>query len=233
MVRQIGIAIPSFNRVEMTIESFSDVYDDERINEIVIVDDASDIELYDRLKEICDCYQKVKLYRNIYNRDCYFNKLTALSFCSNPFNILLDSDNKIRTNYIDRVYDYEWDEQIIYTPDFAEPRFDFRKYSGLLISKENIAEFISDEMFQTMLNAANYFVNKNEYSKIWDGKVDPVTSDSIYFILKWLEAGNKIQVVSGMNYQHTIHEGSHYQNNIHRTPIGFHQSVVERLKNLA
>lgn len=40
----------------MTIESFYDVYEDERISEIIIVDDASDIEIYEDLKSMTDAF---------------------------------------------------------------------------------------------------------------------------------------------------------------------------------
>lgn len=97
--RQITIAIPSWNRSDMTIESFYDVYEDERISEIVIVDDASDFEVYEDLKSMTDALPKVKLYRNLTNQDCYFNKATAIGYATNERAILLDSDNKIDKSY--------------------------------------------------------------------------------------------------------------------------------------
>jgi len=43
----------------MTLNSFKKVYDDARIDTIVIVDDASDIDVYTRLKEECDKLSKL------------------------------------------------------------------------------------------------------------------------------------------------------------------------------
>jgi len=40
-MREICICIPTWNRVEMTLNSFSKVYDDERIKNLIIVDEAS------------------------------------------------------------------------------------------------------------------------------------------------------------------------------------------------
>ena len=76
--RRISICIPTFQRVDMTLDSFKEVYDDERVSEIIIVDDASDISVFEELKSICDVLPKVKLYRNLTNQDCYFNKATAI-----------------------------------------------------------------------------------------------------------------------------------------------------------
>lgn len=232
--RRISIAIPSYNRSRMTIESFIDIYDDERIDEIVIVDDASDLEVYAELQNLIHGFdgKKIKLFRNKTNRDCYGNKATAISYTNNDWAILLDSDNRLDKQYLDRLFAYEWDNETIYTPDFAYPNFDFRNYSNLLVTKENVHEYIEKPMFETMLNAANYFVNKDEYIKVWDEETDPVTSDSIYLVSRWLAAGNKIQVVSGLQYFHRVHSGSHYQNERHRTPDGFHESILATLKSM-
>lgn len=232
--RRISISIPTFNRCDMVMESFMDVYHDERVNEIVIVDDESDWGLYTDLKNLVELYPKIKLWRNKENRQCYVNKATSLVYSNNDFCILLDSDNKISKDYLDKIFEIEkWEDDTIYTPAFAFPNFDFRQYSGLLITKENIAEYIDKPMFETMCNAANYFVNKNSYLDVWDEHLEPMTSDSIYMISRWLDAGNKVQVVSGLSYFHRVHSGSHYQNYKHLTPDGFHESVLNKLRSMA
>ena len=83
-----------------------------------------------------------------------------------------------------------------------------------------------------MLNAMNFFINRDEYLKVWDGSINPVTSDSIYFNYCWLNAGNKIYVTPNMQYEHTVHDGSHYQLNNKKTPQGFQQSVLDKLNAL-
>ena len=91
-MRQINICIPTWNRVEMTLKSFEKVYSDARIRNIIIVDDCSELKYYYDLKERCDKLEKVKLYRNITNRDCYANKYVATSLSTSDFCIILDSD---------------------------------------------------------------------------------------------------------------------------------------------
>lgn len=231
-MKKISIAIPNYNRTTMLMEAFEKVYDDERIDEIVVNDDASWEDLYDKVKVLTADKPKVKLYRNSENVDCYKNKALSLSLTNNDFAILLDSDNQIDKSYLDLIYTYDWHPQIIFTPAFASPNFDFREFEGLTISKENVAEYIDRGICQTMLNAANFFVNKIEYLKVWVDSVDPVTSDSIYFCLKWLEAGNKIFVVPSLTYQHRVHASSHYQLNQNRTPDGFHENILQQLRQM-
>jgi len=45
-MRTLSICIPTWNRVEMTLNSFKEVYNDDRVEAIVIVDDASDEHIY-------------------------------------------------------------------------------------------------------------------------------------------------------------------------------------------
>ena len=229
--RTISLAIPSYQRDEMLFESFAQVYDDPRLTEIIVVDDASDLELFNRVKEKCEKLPKVNLLRNLFNKDCYQNKKTALSYITNDFGILLDSDNIITKEYIDKIFEYEWRPDIILTPEWARPHFNFMAYSGLLISKENVAEYIDKQHFETCLNACNYFVHRDTYLEVFDEKTDPVTSDSIYQCYNWLAAGNKIQITKGLQYFHRVHKG-HYQTNCDRTPKGFHESVLQKLREL-
>lgn len=230
--RKISIAIPTYNRVEFTIDSFLDVLNDERVDEIVIVDDASELCYYNELYDICINLPKVKLYRNEKNQDCYRNKYIAITYCTNKWAILLDSDNKISGDYLDTIYLHSWFQDTILTPCFAKPHFNFEPYAGELISHDNVCHFIDRPMFEVCLNACNYFVNVSEYLRIWDGTVDPITSDSIYMISRWLEEGNKVLIVPELTYEHRVHEASHYKNNVHRTKIGFHEEILNKLKQM-
>lgn len=238
--RKISISIPSWERVDVLIESFSNVLSDERVSQIHISDDASNLEIYKQIKSITDVLNsthnnKITLSRNLTNQDCFINKRNAVFGASEQWVILLDSDNRIDASYLDKLFGIEqWDESTIYTPCFAEPQFDFRNYAGITIIKENVSGLIDKPMFQTCLNAANYFVNRNQYLSldIWDKGIDPVTSDSIYTCMKWLEAGNKIKIVDGLHYFHRVWPESHYQKNVSRTPTGFHESILDTLRQL-
>lgn len=235
-MRTIGIAIPTYERAALTFSAFENVYDDERIEHVHLNDDCSSMECFIDLSQKAKGYSKISVGRNGSNVDCYQNKMRSVWLSPMEWVILLDSDNSIDIpNYIDPLFSIEkWEPDTIYTPEFAAPLFDFRAYSELVLTKENVAEWIDRPMLETMLNAANYFVNKDEYIRVWHTgeKVDPVTSDSIFVAYKWLAAGNKIKVVKGLQYYHRVWEGSHYRKNVNRTPRGFHESILQKLREL-
>lgn len=228
----VSVAIPTFRRTDLLYKSFQQVINDERVGEIVIVDDASPMHIYAEIEGFCKGNPKIKLFRNEVNFDCYKNKHEAVSKCSNEYTIILDSDNRISKDYLDVIYAQHWSPERILQPSFAKPHFDFRKFNGLLANRKNVAKYAHDSTFTTMLNAMNFFIHRERYLEVWDGSVDPVTSDSIYFNYKWLEAGNSIYVVPGLEYDHLVHEQSHYKNNAHRTPHNFHNKTLVQLGRL-
>jgi len=230
-MRKISIAIPTWERVEMTIDSFSNVYNDDRISNIIIVDDASSIETYNKLKWYCDKLPKVTLIRNLTNRDCYANKYISVSYSPTPFCILFDSDNIIDTDYIDRIFEQEWDEKTILAPTHAAPLFNYKAYSGIKIDRTNVSEYMGKPMFDTALNTHNMFVNRDEYLQCFDPNIDPHSSDSIFMNYQWLNRGNSIYFVPELTYLHTVHENSHYKANCHKSPE-FYKEIEEKLKNM-
>lgn len=228
----VSVAIPTYKRTDLLFEAVKTFINDDRVSEIIISDDASPAHIYAELQGFFNGIPKVKLSQNKRNLDCHFNKFEAVVRASNEYVILFDSDNVLTTEYLDVIFAQHWAPERILQPSFAKPHFDFRKYNSLLVHRNNAAKYASDSTFTTMLNAQNFFVNRDRYMEVWDDKVDPVTSDSIYFNYKWLEAGNSIYVVPGLEYFHRVHEGSHYQQNNARTPKGFHDNIVKKLKAL-
>jgi glycosyltransferase involved in cell wall biosynthesis len=235
---KISIAVTSYNRPN-TIKSFEKVLNDHRVDDIVIVDDHSDPALYRLLKQnvlSANASKKIRLFRNEKNLDCYKNKRRAVSLVDNEWCILLDSDNSIDEDYIDAIDQAASFKMIppniILQPEYARPHFDFRRLTGTVLDKGNIAEFIGSGDTQTMLNAMNFFVNKDWYLKVFDDLIDPVTSDSLYFNYCWLREGGKIQVTPGMQYDHPISEDSHYKKNVKRTPKFLHDELLKKLRDL-
>lgn len=229
----ISLCITTFNRVEMVIRSISEVIDNPAISEIVIVDDASDIDKYDNLKHSLEALRdsKIKLYRNDENLDCYRNKKRSVELATNDWCIVFDSDNVIDNEYLNKLSIINWQPDTIYAPDFAKPHFDYRHFGGKVIDRNNIASFLNEKAFDCLINTCNYFVNKTNYLKVWDGSIDPHTADTAFFNSCWIKAGNKIMVVEGMEYEHTVHNGSHYVNNVHKTGRLFEDIMIE-LKGL-
>ena len=239
-VVKISICLTNFNRSKLLFESVSNVLLDNRVGEVIISDDCSRDEVFNSVVWYFKEFPKVKIHRNETNLDCYRNKAKALELATNDWCILFDSDNVMDKSYLDRIENLVIggvSDKTIYTPSFARPHFDFSSVAGVNISRSNVAGLAHSDKVTTMLNAANYFVNRHEYLKVFNPDIDPVTSDSIYMMSRWLESGNSIYVVPDLSYQHRVNnhgaeEGSHYGSNVRRTPSGFHDSIITKLKQM-
>lgn len=228
----ISLCLTNFQRTDLLYESFRQLINDDRISEIVISDDHSSDEVYHTVYWQTKAIDKIKLYRNETNQDCYKNKRIAVEHAVNQWVIIGDSDNIFTPEYVDKLFTKEWEVDTLWQPSFARPHFDFKAYTGYYISKANVGQYMSDDTFKTMLNAMNYFVNRDEFLRVWDGSVDPVTSDSIFQNYNWLKAGNSMYICPGLEYDHAVHEGSHYRQNFRRTPSGFHKLIEDKIKQL-
>lgn len=228
----ITLALTNYNRTDLLYEAYRQLINDDRITEIVISDDCSRDEVYSTILWQSKAIDKVKIFRNETTLDCYRNKRQAVKHATNDWVIIGDSDNIFTPDYVDKLFTKEWEVDTLWQPSFARPHFNFKAYMGHYISKRNVSQYMEDDTFKTMLNAMNYFVNRDEFLRVWDGSVDPVTSDSIYQNYNWLKAGNSIYICPGLEYDHKVHEESHYRNNFRRTPNGFHNEIVNKIKNL-
>lgn len=210
---KISLAITSYNRYEMTIESFAQVIEDPRIDDIVILDDYSTDNSYERLRDYFKGNEKVRVIRQAQNRGMLVNKFHAVGYARNEWVILLDSDNKIDTSYIDAFFniatlgdDHEF--CVIYAPEFARPTFDYRKFSGKTINSGNVKALIKDSMGACLLNTCNYVVRKDTYVKVFRDNISIKGTDTLWFNYLWLKDGNSIYVVPGMQYDHLVHDHS-------------------------
>lgn len=233
--RKISICIPTYNRYDFVIKAIEQVIADDRVEEICIVDDCSTNGDDILLAEWVKTYPKIAFFRNNENLDCYRNKCMSMQYSHGDWCILFDSDNILTTAYLDTLYAIpEWNKETIYQPQFARPHFDFREFAGVTITCKNTKQYIYNNDIQTTLetalNAMNFFINRDIYLQVWDGSVDPVTSDSIYFSYCWLERGYKILITPGLEYDHLVHE-AHYQQNVHRTG-NFHRELLLRFETL-
>jgi glycosyltransferase involved in cell wall biosynthesis len=232
MENGISISIPTFNRPEWTVRAFEQVLYDDRVGEVCIVDDCSNIVEYSRLQDFVAGMDKVKLFRNPKNVDCYINKKRSVEKAENNWTILVDSDNVLEVDYLDRIFECApWSPDTIYAPVFAAPNFDYRAFSGCTITKENVSSYVDRPMFLTAMNTANYLVHRETYWKCWDGSIDPITADTIFHNYNHLKSGGKIYFVPNLVYQHTVHPLSHYKQNAHRSGH-LHMQIEHQLKSL-
>lgn len=231
-MRSLSICITTWQRFEFTIESFLQVVRNEKISEIIIVDDCSDIDIYEKLCLALSRIPKVKVLRNSTNVGCYENKRVAVSLSSNKRCLIWDSDNVVTNEFIDTLYSIPvWEDDVIYQPSWAQPLFDFRAYEGITFSKENIAEYIDKPMVSTLLNAMNHMVNRDRYLEVWQPDINPHTADSILQNYNHLKSGGKIYVVPSLFYQHNVHDNSHYKLNVHLTG-NLYSEIEQKIREL-
>ena len=229
---KISIAIPVFNRFELLVKCVEQILEDPRINDITIVDDASDPDVYRQIERWSLNYEHVFVFRNAENLDCYANKHRAVECAQMDRVILFDSDNILTTAYIDKIFEqYPWQPQTVYCPTFARPHFDYRQFNGSIVSKSTVRFLMDNDTFRTALNTANYFVPKQEYLMAWNPDINPHTADSIYMAYRLLEQGCHLAFIKGLEYDHLVHDGSHYKNNVHKTG-NTEAHTIARLKGM-
>lgn len=235
MDKKVSLCITNHNRDQMLFESFEQVLDDDRVDEIVIVDDNSDDQYWYRVKSYCHNKEKIKLFRNKKNLGCYRNKREAIAQAKNEFIIIFDSDNIMTKGYIDSIFSVEWDENTILAPDYVVS-FDYRYFGGHTLTKHNVAKFTDKQQFDCLINTMNYFVHRDNYLNVWDGSIEPWTADTIYQNYRWLESGRSFHVLKGLQYDHRIkhkegQENSHYMQHYRKTGNLFN-TIMMKLKNM-
>lgn len=229
----ITLAITNYNRYEMLLESFADVIHHPLVSEVVIVDDCSIREIQNKLRMAVEVMKndKIKLHFNTINLGVYRNKKRAIELSANPWVILLDSDNVIKFDFIDTLFKIKWNPTTSYLPDFAKPHFDYRAFSGYMIDKTNVSGMVSRPKFDCLINTMNGFYHRDTYLNVWDGTTEPIGADSAYMNYLFLKEGGMLQVVEGLQYEHRVHNGSHFQQHAAQTdPIL--REVMKKLKQL-
>ena len=211
---KISIAIPTYERREMLLESFAQVLEDDRVETIRIIDDCSSRETFEFICDSTAHMSKVLIMQQSGNVGMGHNKKDTLRICPTDYAILLDSDNIIDSSYIDAIYMMNiWDPKTIFAPVFAKPNFDFRDVSNRVINRKTLKRFKRYKQLNCLLNTCNYFVNVKEYCRVWQPG-DKGAADSIRFMYNWFKAGNSLYVNPAMEYFHRVHDGSGFKQNM-------------------
>jgi glycosyltransferase involved in cell wall biosynthesis len=216
--RTISVAIPFFNNAEMAHVSLFNILSDPRISEIVVLDDCSSDENFEKLrKKVKPFAKKVKLFRRNVNWGAFANKLQAVELCSSDWVILLDYDNTLLPAYLNSLFNIEaWDERTIYCSAYAYPSFDFRQdLGGKIIDLNLAASMIESQSFNgVFFNDGNYFLNRKRFldcaKPFWNYVV--AASDVIFANYLWLSSSNTLTVLRDSRYIHRVHGESTWLN---------------------
>lgn len=211
MAQTIALAIPTFGRARQTVDAYSLVQADDRIGEIVLMDDGSTAaSRADLARFVSENPRKVREIYAERNVGCYLNKRNAVEACCHDWVYLLDSDNRAWPQGIDALYKQRWDPDVLYIPTFAYPHFDYRDYSDSLITRENVQPRLYAPRLLTALNTGNFFVNRVSFLEVFDDEFQPWAADSLYFCYCWLRSGKTILPVTNFHYTHAVGGVSNY-----------------------
>lgn len=231
---KLTLAITVFNRWEMLLESFAGVIDDERIDEVLIMDDCSELQYWNKIKELPKFNPKIKVVRQLSNRGMSANKRDAVYHSRNEWVILFDSDNIIGKDYLDALdssLSEHWGGNLnwncIYLPSFAKPQFYFGKYGEYNFGKEEAKTLIIDPVFSIMMNCCNYVVHREVYLDVWEENTAMKGSDTIWFNYLWLKTLGSFYVVPNMHYFHRVHDGSGFMQD-----ANYNMQKAEEIKKL-
>lgn len=235
----MSLAITTYNRTLMTVESFEKVLNDDRISEIVIVDDCSNREILNDLSIIIarmdDKKDKVKLFVNYENIGMSRNKAKAISLCKEDFAIIFDSDNVLISEYLDafeKVYNkFKYSKNTIFMPSGALPKFDYSEFKGCTIDKYNVNSFIDIGLFGCLINTCNYIVPVKSYAQVYCHNPEMKETDTAWFNYLWLKNGNLFYVVPDMVYNHLVHDGSGFMENLDYN-MQKSKEITEMIKNI-
>jgi len=218
-MQPLTIVVTSFNRYELTIKSFEKVIDDNRISEILIVDDASTDGSGKRLAQHFFRHPKVKVIIQAENRTMQLNKADAVFFATNDWVILLDSDNEISTGYIDALEQHEklyrFNEGTIYAPVRALPNFIYDRFEGITIDASNVRFYVGLPYFGAMINTCNYLVHRETYLENFQFDKDIKGVDTAAHFLRHLTNKGKFHVVENLEYFHAISKDSEFMKDVH------------------
>ena len=220
MSRVISVAIPHYNNARFMPETLEHIVNDNRIAEIIICDDCSkDFDELEALVKNLD-NNKIMLFKNENNIGCYHNKLHTLTKCNQEWVILLDSDNIIKKEYIDILYNIEtWNNNTIYAPMWARTfpgehsqNLNYSKFKNQLFDYTNYLNHFHDIIFKCLINTCNYFIPVKHYLQIMNKytyKREIIDClDSAVLFTDWVY--NKKLVVENLTYSHRSHPNSNY-----------------------
>lgn len=206
---KFSLCISTYNRPEWVMESFRQVLYDPRIDDIVILDDCSEADNFQKVFEAVKDMPHVELYHNAINIGMGATKRKVVSFAKNPWVILFDDDNIIAPNYLDAIEAQGiLNPETYYLPDFLMPHFNLTQYAWDYIDRSNIRDILSSQDGQALMNACNMVVQRDRYLSDYAAPEVESASDTLWQGYNHLKNGGNFFVVPNMRYFHRVHDGS-------------------------
>lgn len=227
-MKEITLAIPFYNTSQYFEEAVNYALDNNFVKEIIVNDDCSTEEEWQKLNQVVDTLNndKIKLFRNEVNLGGFRNKYTAVKNSSCDWVYLLDSDNHPTENTLSVIQGIEDPiENICYCPEKLllnnaengytdEAHYKFRyDVVGIEEAKDGIIK--RTKWFDWFLNTGNYVFNRNAYLELIkepfdDEQTELLHADVLAFSYFWLMNGGEFKVVPEFYYNHRLRSASYW-----------------------
>jgi hypothetical protein len=250
---KFSLCIPTMDRFDSFLHKYLEEYIKyDLIDEIIITDETGND--YDKIQHFYQYNTKIKVHKNEQILGPLLNKLKVCSLASNEWVVLMDSDNFANEEYFQTANEYlinnikENEKNIILSPSNAKPNFNFSHLSGMIYksgtfmenkNKENeiLPRFVGNCHSSVLINTGNYVINKYLITNLnLTNEIDNIektsSCDVIYLnILLFEQLNLNLHVVSNLEYEHVVHDGSVYirDNNKYRH---FNTSIYNRYSQL-
>jgi GT2 family glycosyltransferase len=229
----LSIAVTTFDRSDLTINSISKVLDDGRLDDFIVLDDRSEDGSYEKLRNYYHGHPKVRVIQQYQNRGMAYNKKSAIALAKHEHVAIWDSDNTFDTTYIDAYFEALSSNLCpqysgtMFLPEWARPAFDYREFSGRFFDATSCKEEMNKPMFKCLLNTCNCIVQRDFYLDVFKEHPDVKATDTIWMNYLWLKKGYQLYVVPDMQYDHLQHEKSGFLQDIH-----YNMAMAKRIETL-
>ena len=210
----ISVAVTTYNRFDLTVKCVDGVLKEERVKDVVILDDCSTDLSFERLALYYSGNDIVRVIRQASNRGMHINKRDAIAYCKYNWVAILDSDNTFDSDYFNPLFDEPcYLSNVIYAPEKSLPNFIFTGFLNEIIDKDSIKSLLNYDRIDQLMNDCNYFIHKPTYLKVFEENQACAQVDTLWFFYLWMKAGNRMKVVPGMQYGHLVHPDSGWLQN--------------------
>ena len=200
---KVSAAIPTYNSSKYLDSCINSLKKSKFINEIIIHDDHSDKDDYEKIINIVNKYKNtlnIEIHRNSKNIGAFKNKYENIKKCKNEIVYQIDSDNLASSN-LDKVFNFIYEENnsnILYLPSriyqFKEyPKSAkffsiLRKKFKVIYTNEDFVfdkdvfkkaisqnkKFTINKNINWILNSGNFITHKNSYIKTFQEEVKTI-----------------------------------------------------------
>lgn len=211
-----SVAIPHWNRADAIHRPLWNIINNEIVQEIIIVDDGSSTQQFEKLQKNIlryDSRKVVKLYRREENKGAQFTKIECVEKTKGDWVVLLDSDNTLFHSYLNAVTLLKhWDANAIYCSDWAFPNFCFHLFAGQEINFQRACHLAQERVLQkiSLFNDGNYFFHKKTYLEHFSmfKKIHYDAADVMLMNYYWLSQKKVLKVMRRATYMHRIDPSS-------------------------